>query len=289
MKFLVVNVNWIGDVLFSTFLVRCLRKKYPDAYIATLVPERVGEILENNPYLDEVITFDISRERRFPYVDLGLIHNLRGKRFTHSLHLHRSLTRKLWAYFSGIRKRIGYEEKLKGVFLTHKLTSQRDKIHRAFYYFNIAQPLGVEDDGWGLDFFLNEEELDSMKSFLRNHGLNKFYLIHIGANWKPKKWPLKYWIGLINLILQSKKVDIVITGAEQDREFALTISKHTENKPLILAGKTTIRELASLIKLSSLFIGVDSAPLHLASALSVPAIGIYGPTSPEITGPFRPG
>jgi len=288
MRIIIVNVNWIGDILFSTLSIRCLRKKFPDAYIAVLLPQNTAELLKNNPYLDEIILFNPLSERKFPYCDFGLVKELRCRKFDCSIHLHRSFTRRFCAYLSGIERRIGYNEKYRGFLLTDKVASQRDKIHRAEYYFNLAKVLEAEDDGLGLNLFLEQEELEAMRSFLERQNIKKFCLIHIGANWQAKKWPLEYWAKFIDLIKNRYDIDIIISGTESDKTEAEAISRLTNSEVLILTGRTALRELISLIKLSAVFVGTDTAPLHIAAALSTPAVGIYGPTSPDITGPFRP-
>jgi lipopolysaccharide heptosyltransferase II len=288
MKILVVNVNWIGDVLFSTPLLRCLRKKFPDAYIASIVAERAGDVLKFNPYLDEVIHLDPNKEREFPWFDFGLLTKLRKERFNISIHLHRSFTRRLYAYFSGIRERIGYEEKMRGFLLTKKLQSQRDRVHRVKYYFKLGEALGIEDDGEGLDLFISDEEIKKVKGLLEEFGLERFVLIHIGANWPAKRWSQDKWGSLIDLIRGRLGIHVVITGTSVDLSTANQIRERTSLKPISLVGKTSLRELMALIKLADLFIGVDSAPYHIAYALGTKAIGLYGPTSPSITGPYRP-
>ena len=288
MRILIVNVNWFGDLLFSTFLIRCLKKKFPSAYLATLAAQDKVAVLENNPYLDNVIPFDFLKEKKSLLIDFSLLRELKNRNFSHSLHLHRSFTRRAYTYLSGVERRIGYREKFKGFLLTDKISSSRDKIHRARYYFRLAQVLGIEDDNGGLDFFLEKEELDFARAFLKQKKIDKFYIVHIGANWRPKQWPIAYWAKLIDLIKENHNIPAIVTGSCKDLEPAERLNKLTKFKPYILVGKTSLRELAALIKLSSFIVASDTAPLHMATALSVPVIGIYGPTSPDITGPFRP-
>lgn len=288
LKILVVNVNWIGDVLFSTPLLRCLRRRFPDAHIASMVAERAGDVLRFNPYLDEVIHLDPNKERRFPWIDFRLLSKLRKGGFNISIHLHRSFTRRLYAYFSGIRDRIGYEEKVRGFLLTKKLGSQRDKVHRVKYYFRLGEALGIEDDGEGLDLFLSDEEIEGVKGILQSFKLERYLLIHIGANWNAKRWPQDRWVNLIDLIGSRFRLPVVITGTSVDLPIADQIHERASLKPISLVGRTSLRELMALIKLADLFIGVDSAPFHIAYALGTKAIGLYGPTSPSITGPYRP-
>ena len=287
MRILIVNVNWIGDILFSTFLIRCIKKSFPDSYLVTLVPENGAKLLKGNPYLDDIIEFDPFRERGFAGLDISLIKELKSYNFSHSLHLHRSLSRKCYAYFGGIKNRIGYNEKLKSFLLTQALISQRDKVHRAFYYFNLGSAIDVADDGSGLDIFIRDEELERTRGVLASHKLDRFCLMHIGANWQAKRWPLDYYSELIDFMADKYNIKVLLTGTEQDVQNADYIVCRSNSEVLSLAGKTTLRELIALIKLSQVSITVDSAPLHIAAALKKPLIGIFGPTDDKLTGPFR--
>ncbi|MDP8216815.1 MAG: lipopolysaccharide heptosyltransferase II [Candidatus Kaelpia imicola] len=288
MRILIVNVNWIGDILFSTFLIRCIKKSFPNSYLLTLVPENGAKLLEGNPYLDGIIEFDPFSERGFTGFDISLIRKLRSYNFSHSLHLHRSLSRKCYAYFGGIKNRIGYNEKLNSFLLTQSLTSQRDRVHRALYYFNLGSVINIADDSNGLDIFIRDEELERAREVLASHKIDRFCLMHIGANWQAKRWPFDYYSELINLIINKYNIKVLLTGTGQDVQGADYIVAHSNPEVLSLAGKTTLRELISLIKLSQVSITVDSAPLHIAAAFKKPLIGIFGPTDDKLTGPFRP-
>ncbi len=288
MRFLIVNVNWIGDIIFSTLLMRSIKKSFPSSYLATLVPKSGVQILKDNPYLDEIIEFDPFKERGFTGIDILLIKKIKNYNFTHSLHLHRSISRKIYAYIGGIENRIGYNEKLKSFLLTKALSSNRDKIHRALYYFNLGASLGLVDDGNGLDIFVEENDLVKGKDILAVHNIDKFCLIHIGANWEAKRWPLDHYVELLDGITANYELDVVLTGTARDIQDADYIVSHSKSKVTSLVGDTDLRELLSLIKLSQLSITVDSAPLHIATALKKPLISIFGPTDKNITGPFRP-
>ena len=288
MRILIVNVNWIGDVLFSTLLIRSIKKNFPDAYLVTLASKNGAQLLKNNPYLDDIIEFDPFKERGFNSFDGVLIKKIKNYNFTHSLHLHRSISRRLYSYLGGIKNRIGYNEKLKSFLLTKALSSKRDRVHRALYYFNVGGSIGVVDDGGGLDVFTKDRELNEIRDILAAYKVDQFCLIHIGANWEAKRWPLDYYVELINGIAIKHGLKIVLTGTERDIQDADYIIAHSNSKIVSLVGKTSLRELISLIDLSKVSITVDSAPLHIAVALGRPLIGIFGPTDDNITGPFRP-
>jgi heptosyltransferase II len=288
MRILIVNVNWIGDILFSTLLIRAIKKSFPDSYLATLVPKNGAQLLKENPYLNDIIEFDPFKERGSVGLDIPFLKKIKGFDFTHSLHLHRSLSRRLYAYFGGIKDRIGYNEKLGSFLLTETLPSQRDKIHRALYYFNLGIAMGVVDDRGGLDIFIKDSELKSAQDTLAAYDIKRFCLIHIGANWEAKRWPLGHYVELIERLRTKHNLRIILTGTEKDIKDADYILSRSGSQVLSLVAKTSLRELIALIKLSRLSLTVDSAPLHIAVALNTPLIGIFGPTDPNITGPFRP-
>src|SRR3989338_11661837 len=108
-RILVVNVNWVGDVIFSSPVFKALKKAYPDARISCLAVPRVKGILESIPYVDDIIEYDEKGKHRTPLGKLGLILRLRLRHFDGAFLLHRSLTRALFVFFAGISVRVGYD------------------------------------------------------------------------------------------------------------------------------------------------------------------------------------
>lgn len=292
MRILIINLNWLGDVLFSTPLIRCLKKKFPHSYLASLLPERCFPVLEGNPYINELISID-DRKERARGIDLSSLKILRKGKFDISLHLHRSFSRQLLAYLAGIKCRIGYPQKFKGVLLTEKILLPTNVLHRALYYFHIGSCLGITYDGEGCDFYLEEDDFKEAENILEREGLKKgnYLVLHPAGNWPAKRWPVLYWSQLSDLISDKIGFKVVITGSAQDKYLGDDIKFKAKIKQglINLAGRTTIKGFSALLKFSSLLISGDSSPLHIAYALGVPVVGIYGPTSPQITGPFGKG
>ena len=113
-RILIVNVNWLGDVLFSTAAIRALRQRYPDAYLACMLVPRAKQILEDNPRLDEIIVYDENDRHRGITGKLKFIFFLKKKRFDVVFLFQRSLTRLLLCFLAGIPKRVGYYRKKSG-------------------------------------------------------------------------------------------------------------------------------------------------------------------------------
>jgi lipopolysaccharide heptosyltransferase II len=290
MKILIINVNWLGDVLFSTPLIRCLKKKYPSSYIGCLLPERCFPILTMNPNVDKLIPIDEKKERGVKF-DFSVVKELKKYKFDISLHLHRSFSRRMLAFLSEIQERIGYSIKLKGFLLTKKIELPSKNFHRAMYYFHLGEVLGIEYDQKGCDFYLSNEDLDYMKKLLKENKIKEkeYIVLNPGGNWIPKRWPTTYWAKLADLIQKNVNKRVIISGSNSDVLLANKIKSKMDSNPIIFVGKTNLKQLGVLFKLSHFLISADTFPLHLAYALSTPVIGLYGPTSPKITGPFGKG
>mgnify|MGYP005633205119 CR=1 FL=1 len=112
--------------------------------------------------------------------------------------------------------------------------------------------------------------------------------MHIGANWRAKKWPLEYFFETAKLLYGKYRIKTVLTGSRQDESISSQSIAGSGNYIKSLVGKTDLRELASLMSLSRFCVASDTAPLHIAVALKIPVIAVFGPTSDAVTGPFRP-
>lgn len=290
-KILIFNVNWLGDVLFSTAVIRNMRYNYPDGFIACVIPERCRPILEGNPYLDEIITFDEKSEQKGILAKIKFIAYLRGKRFDRIFLLHRSFSRLLIAFLAGIRRRTGYYTAKRGFLLTDKIApADINSLHRIDYYLNVIAKSGLEVKDRFTDFFVGEKDLLRVKELLDGHGLtDKDLLIGLnpGGNWDPKRWPKEYFSRLADMLIEELSAKVIITGGKKDIPLAEEIRSKMKNKPVIVCGQLSIKQFAGLAKRLDLFISADSGPLHIANAAGAKKIiGLFGPTDPKITGPY---
>ncbi|MCK9604707.1 MAG: glycosyltransferase family 9 protein, partial [Candidatus Omnitrophica bacterium] len=147
-RILIFNVNWLGDVLFSTATIRNVRRNYPESYIACIIPSRCYPILKGNPYLDEVIIFDEKDRHKGILAKLNFISMLKNKKFDTVFLLHRSFSRALICRLAGIEQRIGYNTKKRSFLLTKKINMpKQDSLHRIDFYLNVIEKAGlrVED------------------------------------------------------------------------------------------------------------------------------------------------
>ena len=290
---LVVNVNWVGDVIFSTPVFKALKKTYPKARVSALAVPRVKEILESCPFVDEIIIYDEKGAHKSPFAKLKLIRELKTRKFDIAFLLHRSLTRAVFVFLAGIPKRVGYDTKGRGFLLTHKVKPRGDinQIHRCDYYLNVIESFGVKAEDRTCEIQVSNQAHQAIVEVLKKNGIapqDFLVVVNTGGNWDLKRWPKANFARLIDR-LNENHMKVVIPGAMKDQELAEEIAKMASHKPLILTGQTSLTELAALLKMAQLVIAADTGPLHLANCVGTRAIGLFGPTRPEVTGPQGKG
>lgn len=289
-RILVFNVNWIGDVLFSTATLRNIRSNFPESFIACVIPSRCYPVLKGNPYIDEIVVFDEKDRHKSIFSKMRFISLLKRKKFDTAILLHGSLTRALLCKLSGIANIIGYDTKKRGFLLTKRIAvPKKDSLHRIDYYLNIIEKAGLRLEDRFLDFFIGEEDDLFAENFLKKEKIGRNDLIvgiNAGGNWDLKRWPKEYWAQLADLLISELNSKVIITGGPGDLKLAREIAHLMKEKPVFSCGMN-LKQSAALFKKLDLFISADTGPLHIANAVGTRnIIAIFGPTHQMITGPF---
>jgi len=257
------------------------------------VPPRCREVLDANPNVNEIIEFDERSTHKSLTSKLKFARDLKKKKFDTVFLLHRSFTRGLIVWLARIPERIGYLNKKRAFLLTKNVSPQTGTVHRAQYFLNLAQRCGITVDSGPCDFFVTEHDEEWAEGFLRGAGIDeagRLVILNPGGNWIPKRWPKENFARLADRLIEELDVKVLITGAAKDEALANEITDIMKNSPIIACGKTTLRQYAALAKRANLVISNDSGPLHIAFAIKGSGvIGLYGPTTPEITGPWPSG
>ncbi|MDD5238444.1 MAG: lipopolysaccharide heptosyltransferase II [Candidatus Omnitrophica bacterium] len=289
-RILIFNVNWLGDVLFSTAAIRNIRRNFPDSFIACIIPARCYQILKGNPHLDEIIIFDEKDRHRNILAQLNFVKLLKAKNFDAVFLLHRSFSRALICRLAGIPKRLGYYTKKRGFLLTKKINPpKKDSLHRIDYYLNLIEKAGLKVEDRYLEFHFNEEDISFANNFLKENNIKEDFIVAInpGGNWLPKRWPREYWAQLADRLIEEFNARVIITGSLSDMSLAEEIKNNMKRKPLLACGQLNLKQLGALCKRVDLFITADTGPMHIANAVGTKKIiAIFGPTSPAITAPY---
>lgn len=293
-RILIVEVNWLGDVLFSTPLIKAVRKKFKDAHIACMVVPDQKDVLSGNPNIDEIIIYDEKGRHKSALGKMRLTATLRKKHFGLAILLHRSFTRTLVMCMAGIPVRTGYVTKKRRRFLTHPVEAADTELHKVEYFLRIAESLGCDISDKDVETFVEESHIKRVEEILGKSGVKTsdfLVVVNPGGNWAPKRWSPGNYVELIDSLVEKYQVKIVISGAAKDEKLANTIkSKVKEKKRIVsLAGKTGLKELAALMKRANIVISGDSGPMHVAVSVKSNVLALFGPTSPELTGPYGSG
>lgn len=174
------------------------------------------------------------------------------------------------------------------LFLNERLPAYNPDIHAVDRYLDMVKYLGVNFDRVAFPIPLSEHEKKKVDGILNANGIREetpFVVINPSARWKTKLWKTKRFAALCNAIIERFSCKVVMVGTsynEQNKD----IASLTNNRVIDLTGKTTLKELAYLMRLSAAVITVDSGPMHIAAAVNVPVVALFGPTAPWRTGPY---
>ena len=291
-RILIIEVNWLGDVLFSTPFIRSVREKFKDAHIACMIAPRTREVLEHNPRVNEIIIYDEKGSHRGIFGKMRLIKELRKKNFDTAFLLHRSTTRALLTFLAGIKTRIGYATKKRAFLLTHPVEASDYGEHKVEYFLRIAKEAGCDTKSKNYEFFITDTERKYIGSTLAENGIKANDLVVVmnpGANWIPKRWPTWYFAELGDRLIKDYNAKVVISGAKNDSGLVLQIESAMKERPVNLTGKTNLKQLAALMERANFVISGDTGPTHIAVAMKSNVIAIFGPTSLAFTGPYGGG
>lgn len=289
---LVINVNWVGDAVFSTPVFKALKQNFPGGKVSCLAVPRVREILEQAPGVDDVIIYDEEGKDSGPLAKLKLIARLRREKFDAVFILHRSLTRALLVYLAGIPQRIGYDTKNRGFLLTKRITVPAETIHRSDQYLKVLEASGIKINDRICELTENAAEVEKINAVLNAYGVKQtdfVVVVHVGGNWDLKRWPQENFALLIKHLARRYQAKVIIPGTSADLSSAKAIAAQSEVDPIVLAGQTSLKGLMALFARADLVISSDSGPLHIASSLGADVVGLFGPTRPEVTGPRGKG
>lgn len=290
-RILIFNVNWLGDVLFSTAAIRNIRYNFPDSFIACAIPSRCYQLLKGNPNLDDIIIFDEHDRHRTLWAKLGFIWTLRNKKFDTVFLLHRSFSRTLICYLAGIPERIGYITAKRRFLLTRKIIPPDPKaLHRLDYYLTLIDKAGLKIEDRFPEFFIEEEDRKFVDTFLEKNSVKKedyLVVLNPGGNWHLKRWPKENWAGLADRLMNEFKAKVVISAGPKDMALAQDIEGLMRSPAISAAGTFNLKQVGALSIRADLFITADTGPLHIANASGAKKIiALFGPTHPKITGPY---
>ena len=289
---LVVGGVYIGDFIQILPAIECLGANFPAASISILLSSKIKGVLCLFPkrnIISEIIETDFEGKHKSFLRKLVLFLSLRRKGYELVYSPQRGKMMRegvLISFLIGSKHRLGFKKGRVGLLNTLKIEFKED-IPILKQNLAILKAANLEVNKQEIELKVPEKDVATAKKLLTEHTLINCYplvAIHPGASWnaKYKRWPLEKYISLITVLLKELGAKIIIIGSKSEIEMSERILGKIQDSAVIsTVGKTTVAQMAGLIKLSHLFIGNDSAPLHIASALKIPTVAIFGSTSPK--------
>lgn len=279
-RILLIRTDRIGDVVLSTPAIKAVRDAYPDAYIAFMVRSSARDIVEGNPYLDEVIIYDKDGAHSSFFATLLFGLRLRKERFDTAVILHPTNRSHIIAFIAGIPNRIGFNRKMP--FLLTKRTDDKKRLgekHELDYTLDILKYIGVTAADRSLFVPVTDSARNAVDMKLAAAGYNDrapLLAVHPGASCPSKKWPAARFASLIDMLRERYGFQAALVAGPDDAEEAAKLKNNLKSGIIDLSGKTSVGELAALFKKCRLFISNDSGPVHVASAVGTPCVVIFG-------------
>lgn len=292
-RILVHEVNWLGDLVMTLSVLATLRRAFPTARLSVLIDDRLAAFFDGGGVVDEVIPLHRSDKGFAPLQALRVAEQLRAHRFDLAVVLPNSFVSALRVALAGIPIRAGFARDYRGWMLTHRATpdAQLMKRHQVHYWLEMLKgTLGVDADPTQIAPEVAPRHLTRMREWLaaRRNGRSKLVAVAPAAAYGPaKEWPQEHYVQLISS-LADRDAQAVLVGGPGDAARCDAIAAAASRGAIIAAGRTDIGELMALLSLCDAFVGNDSGAAHLASALGIPTVAIFGSTNPARTGPLGP-
>ncbi len=290
MKVIIRVPNWIGDAVLTLPAVESIKANFPQARLSIAAKNWVKDLFTSTGLAEEVISLPDANDVKTQW---AAAQDLKTRSFDLGLLLTNSFGSAFLFYLARIPKRWGYGTDGRAVLLTKSVPMKRSDVarHQVFYYLDLLQSLGLKTVPPKLKLAASPSESQAARDRLASLGLDPqkaLVIICPGASYgSAKRWPASSFARLASLLQKKKEAEIAVVGSAKEKEIAESVSSLMEKKPAVVAGETTLAELLGLISLASLFVSNDTGPMHMANALGVPVVAIFGPTDPAVTGPFQ--
>jgi len=281
-KILVVKLRAIGDVLLSTAVLKNLRYNFPNAKIDFLTEPPAKEIVDGNPFIDELIIFEREKNNLIKFWEL------RKRKYDLVIDLFCNPRSALLTFITGAKYRVGYAFRGRSYAYNVKLKPRKEVHHNVEFNLDALRAIGLEIIDKEIYIQLNEEAEKFAEKFWKENNLNGKLVIALNPSgtWETKRWGIEKFAKLGDIIAKNFNAKILILwGNQKELEDAQKIFSIMEEKPLI-PPKTNLKQLASILKRCSFTISNDSGPMHISTAVGTPTLGIYGPTNPYAQGPY---
>jgi len=294
-RIVVKAVNWLGDLVISLPALKAVRHAFPQARLAVLVRQELAGFFDGARWIDEIIPYTHARGIRGLPDQWRIVAAIRRRRFDLAVLLPNSFRSALWMAAARVPWRTGYATDGRGFLLTHKVQPAGEGLsaHQLHYYLNLLRrTVGIEGAAGDYALDVYDPHREKMAAWLRarrRRPSHRLIAIAPAAAYGPaKEWPAAHYRTLIDLLGERYGAECVLIGSPGERSKCDAIVAGDARGPVVAAGETSIGESIALLSLCDGFAGNDSGSMHVAGALGIPTVGLFGSTNPQRTAPLGP-
>jgi len=296
----ILRLNSIGEIIHTLPVVDVLKEKFPDARLTWIAEKQMAPLLKHHPGVDQLLLIDSRRWQRglfspsvWKEVFLFLQY-FRSQEFDVALDFQGIFRTSALARFSGAGRRIGMcradrHLRWSGFLLNEMNHKTAGKSHRIEKNLAMLESLEIDSANHALNFHIHadEEAVEYVSQELKKLDLQDFILVNPGGGWITKIWELQKFSKLIDSIYNDLNLPALILWGPGEKHMADRIARKCIS-PAVVSFSTNLSEAIALVAQSRLVVSGDTGPLHVASAMGIPVVGIYGPTDPNLNGPWNP-
>jgi len=297
-KILIRATNWVGDAIMALPAVRAVREKFADAEIGIVGRPYVLDIYREQKIADELIAYDSTRQHKGIQGRERLAAELRERKFDVALLLQNAFDAAWLAWRAKIPARIGYARDGRSLLLTKAIAVPEPgeiPAHEKFYYLELIKRVGwleeIPDTSW-IQLKVSEEKRERAGLALLEAGAKSGrarIAVGAGASYGSAKcWPPDRFAATLNGLAEKLDADVILFGTGGEAAVSSAIAAGLRHAPIDLTGKTAIVDLPAMLSQCNLFVGNDSGAMHVAAAVGLPIVAIFGPTDPNGTVPVTP-
>lgn len=296
-QILVRGPNWLGDAVMCEPALRSLRRLFPQASITLLVKPAVAGLFQSHPGIDRIMLYEDKGRHARLTGKWRLARELRREGFDLAVLFQNAFEAALITTLAGIRRRYGYATDGRSLLLSDPVAmpDRRTPLHQVEYYWNMLKPFGLTGQPDHPELFIAPDEERSIEARLRQEGITVGDVV-IGINpgstyggakrWLPDRFAEATERLCRTLGDSGQRPAVVVIGAKGEEPLGHEIVSRLTARSAVLSGATTIRELMALINRCAVLITNDTGPMHIASALDVPVVAVFGPTDWRTTSPL---
>ena len=285
MRILIIQTAFIGDCVLTTPLIRRTAEVFgEEAVIVVLTTPQGAQVFDRNPRIDEIISYDKRDGDAGLSTYFGLANSLVERHFDIAISPHRSFRSGFLSMMARIPERVGFSKSAGAIFYTKKVARPADK-PEAERMLELLKPFSADVQPCATELFPGELRESAARAILQGFGIEKgepFITVAPGSVWATKRYPAELYIETMQLLFSNKIVEkAVLIGGRGDIELCEGIAEAVGEGAFSAAGTGDILTSAAIIAESSLLVGNDSSPGHLAAAMKTPVVSIFGPTVPR--------